>query len=147
MFKEDDKKQAGGQDTVVAQGVKVEGDFKSHGNIVIEGEVHGTIRTERDLTVGEQARIVANVWAENATISGEVQGNMKISERLELTPTSRITGDVQAKTVSVAPGAIMNGKCTMPGGPDVAAVPAPASKKRGRAKAATLVEAEELQAS
>ena len=146
MFKNDAQKEAGSQDTMIAQGVRVEGDFKSHGNIIIEGEVHGTIRTERDLRVGEQARIVANVWAESAVVSGEVQGNMKIAERIELTPTSRVTGDIEAKTVSIAPGAILNGRCAMPGGPETMALVAPKNAKRSRAQTA-IVEAEEPQVS
>lgn len=146
MFNKETQKEAGSQDTIVAQGVRVEGDFKSHGNIIIEGEVHGTIRTERDLRVGEQARIVANVWAESAVVSGEVQGNMKIAERVELTPTSRVTGDIEAKTVSIAPGAILNGRCTMPGGPETIAATVPKSAKRSRTQT-SIVEVEEPQIS
>lgn len=146
MFNKEAQKEVGSQDTIVAQGVRVEGDFKSHGNIIIEGEVHGTIRTERDLHIGEQARIVANVWAESAVVSGEVQGNMKIAERVELTPTSRVTGDIEAKTISIAPGAILNGRCSMPGGPETAVVATPKSAKRARAQA-VIVEAEEPQVS
>lgn len=141
MFKEEPKK-GGSQDTVVAQGVKVQGDFISHGNIIVEGEVHGTIKIERDLHVGEQALIQANIKAQNAIVAGEIKGNMKISERLELSPTSRVTGDVQAKTISIAPGAILNGKCSMPGGPESVMETLP-EKKRSRVKPMSIVEIEE----
>ncbi|MBI4133602.1 polymer-forming cytoskeletal protein [Candidatus Uhrbacteria bacterium] len=143
MFKKEATFEGGSQDTVIAQGVKVEGDFVSQGNIIIEGEVHGTIKTDHDLRIGEQARVVANVWAENAVIAGEVQGNMKVAERLELAPTSRVIGDVEVKTVSMAPGAIFCGRCMMPGGPDVVAATVP-ERKRNRTKVAA-VEAEEPQ--
>ncbi|MDP3985162.1 MAG: polymer-forming cytoskeletal protein [bacterium] len=115
MFKKDAVHEGGIQDTVIAQGVKVEGDFVCEGTITVQGEVHGTVRTERDLQVGEQARIVADVWAQNAIISGEVQGNMKIAERLELTPTSKVNGDIEVKTLVIAPGAVLNGRCNMTG--------------------------------
>lgn len=134
------------KDTVIAHGVKVEGEFESQGNIIIEGEVHGTVKTERNLQVGEQARVVANVIAENAVVAGEIQGTVKIHEKLELAPTSRITGDVRAKTVNMSPGAILNGKFSMPGGPEKVRAGA-SEKKRSRAKVAVPVEAEEPQTS
>ncbi len=144
MFnKKDTSFEGSSQDTVIAQGVKVEGDFVSEGNIIIEGEVHGVIKTERNLRIGEHARIVANVTAENAIISGEVQGNVKATEQLELTPTSRITGDVEAKVVIMAQGAILNGRCAMPGGPEVMRALTPERKKTGRTKIATATEVEE----
>lgn len=103
-------------DTVIAQGVKVEGDFKSKGNVIIEGMLAGSVKTNNDLTVGEKAKITASVGAQNATISGEVQGNVKIQEKLELTPTAKIYGDIEAKTLIITAGATFNGKCIMPNG-------------------------------
>ncbi len=149
MFKKESSIEGGSQDTIIAHGVKVEGEFVCQGNIIVQGEVHGTVRTEGDLQVGEQARIVANVWAENATIAGEVQGNMKVAGRLELTATSRITGDVEVKTCTMAPGAILNGRCAMPGGLEAINPVSLERKRNGRAKVAAPapVEVEEPQLS
>lgn len=99
--------------TVIASGVKMEGDFFSEGEVLIEGVVEGSVRTESNLTVGERARINANVTAANAVVAGEVKGNISISERLELQPSSHIYGDVQTKILVVAQGAIINGRIIM----------------------------------
>ena len=101
------------QDTIIAQGVKVEGEFNSKGNVIIEGMVVGSIKTNNNLNVGEKAKISASVSAKEAFISGEVQGNVMVKEKLELSPTSKICGDIQAKTLIITAGAIFNGKCTM----------------------------------
>ena len=146
MFKKEGTLEGGIQDTIIAQGVKVEGEFVSQGNVVVEGEVHGTLHTERELRVGEAARIVANVVAENAVVSGEVQGNMKVNERLELTPTGRISGDIEAKVISIAPGAVLNGRCSMPGGPETVSIGL-GDRKRSPRKMMAAVEAEEPQLS
>jgi cytoskeletal protein CcmA (bactofilin family) len=97
-------------ETVIAPSVRVEGDFVSEGNVRIEGSVTGSISTERDLLVGENAKITANVVARNGVISGELHGNLKVYDRLELTATARIHGDIQAKVLSVSPGAMMKGQ-------------------------------------
>jgi cytoskeletal protein CcmA (bactofilin family) len=100
-------------ETVIAASVKVEGDFVSQGNVLIEGVVEGSLRTERDLRVGERARIDADVSAANATVAGEIRGNLAVAERLELEPTARIYGDVKTKVLVVASGASVNGRIAM----------------------------------
>lgn len=113
MFKEIYPKERGDVETIIGPSVKVEGDFTSKGNVTVEGVVHGTLKTDKDLKVGVGAKISASVFATNAYIAGEVKGNVKVGGRLELTDTSKIYGDIEAKTVIMAAGAIMNGKCTM----------------------------------
>jgi cytoskeletal protein CcmA (bactofilin family) len=118
MFK--DKKgghdlQSGNQ-TIIAQGVRVEGDFHSNGEVIIDGEVAGSVATTMSLQIGESARIQANVMAQSAVIAGEVRGNIKAVDSLDLTSTSKVHGDIQTNLISVAAGAEINGKITMNGG-------------------------------
>lgn len=100
-------------ETVIGPSVKVEGDFVTEGNVIVEGMICGTIKTSRNLKVGPKSRIFANISAENALISGEIQGNLKISDRLELTSTAKIFGDIKVGTLIIAAGSILNGKCQM----------------------------------
>lgn len=100
-------------ETIISSSVKVEGDFVSQGNVLIEGTVEGSLKTERNLRVGEKARIDADVSAANATVAGEVRGNIVISEKLELEPTAKVQGDVRAKILVVAAGAEINGRLAM----------------------------------
>lgn len=102
------------RDTIIAQGVRVEGDFNSKGNIIIEGTVLGSVKTNNNLHVGERAKIAASVAAKDAFVAGEVQGSVKIKEKLELSATAKIYGDIEAKTLVINAGAILNGKCAMP---------------------------------
>lgn len=112
MFKEN---QSGVQetDTIIGPSVKVEGDFVTEGNIIVEGTICGTIKTSQNLKVGPESKIFANVSAENALISGEVQGNLNVSGKLELTSTAKIFGDVKTGNISIASGAVINGKYQM----------------------------------
>lgn len=104
--------QASGE-TIIAQGVRVEGDFHSQGDVVIDGEVSGSIETTQALKIGESAKIHANVTAKSAVIAGEVKGNIRAGDRLELLETSVVEGDVETTNLSVASGARVNGKITM----------------------------------
>jgi len=101
------------QQTIIAQGVKVEGDFNSQGSVLIEGEVAGSVRTAEHLQVGETAKIHASVAAADAIVAGEIKGNIKVEGRLELTESSKVRGDIRAQVLTVAAGAEINGKVNM----------------------------------
>ncbi|MFZ2681600.1 MAG: polymer-forming cytoskeletal protein [Patescibacteria group bacterium] len=104
---------SGGGETIVAKGVKVEGDFAVEGNIIIEGEVRGTINATGDLSVGEEAKVDADIRAENAVIAGDVRGNMRINAKLDMLPSSKFTGDLAAEVLSIGAGAQINGTVRM----------------------------------
>ncbi|KKR08559.1 MAG: hypothetical protein UT32_C0001G0079 [Parcubacteria group bacterium GW2011_GWC2_39_14] len=103
----------GVEDTLIGSSIKIEGDLVSNGSINVEGEVVGSLKTEKRLRVGEKAKVVADVKAQEAFISGTIQGNITVGGRLELSSTARVTGDIQSATLSIAAGAIFNGKSTM----------------------------------
>lgn len=103
------------EETIIARGVRVEGDFKSQGAVLIEGEVAGNVQTAGDLRVGNDAKIHADVIAQNAVVGGEVRGNIQVADRLELLSSAKMIGDVTANVLSIAAGALVNGKVTMDG--------------------------------
>ncbi|HBK35195.1 MAG: Polymer-forming cytoskeletal [Candidatus Uhrbacteria bacterium GW2011_GWE2_40_58] len=103
------------QETVIAQGVKVEGDFVSQGNVIIDGEVTGSVKTNQSLHIGETAIIHANIEAENAVIAGEVKGNLRVGDTLELQSSSQVLGDIETQVLSISPGAKVNGHLSMGG--------------------------------
>ena len=108
MFKEKDGDSV---ETVIGPSVHVEGNFVANGDIVIEGLVSGSIKTEKNLRIGKDAKVYAKISAANAIVAGEIQGNVKIKESLELTSTAKIFGDIKTRTLTVAPGASINGRC------------------------------------
>lgn len=105
--------QGSGGSTLIAHGVRVEGDFSSQGDVSIEGEVHGKVQVTGRLTVGSQALLKADVVAEQASIAGVVQGNISVKGHLELASTAKVTGDIVCKTAGVESGAMLNGKASI----------------------------------
>jgi cytoskeletal protein CcmA (bactofilin family) len=101
------------EQTIIAYGVRVEGQFTCSGDIQVEGEVHGTIHSDGDLRVGDRSKIMANVSVQNAHISGHLEGNLKVAGKLELTESANITGDVSVDILVMAAGAKINGTIQM----------------------------------
>ncbi len=100
-------------ETIIGPSVKVEGNFKSEGNINVDGIVQGSLKTNHNLKVGPSAKIKAEVEADNLFLSGEIRGNVKVKEKSQLTSTAKIFGNLETKLLTVEEGAIINGKCIM----------------------------------
>jgi cytoskeletal protein CcmA (bactofilin family) len=98
-------------ETIIGEGVKVDGIFNAFGNVVIKGELTGSLATENDLSVQEKGRVEANIKAKNATISGEIKGNMGVEEKVELSATARVLGDINCRVLAINEGATLNGRC------------------------------------
>ncbi len=100
-------------ETIIGQSVKVKGNFHGDGNIVIEGEVEGSVKTNNHLLVGDKAVITADIQAKDARIGGRVSGNITVAGYLEVNASARIKGDLSAGQLSIEKGAIINGHCRM----------------------------------
>ena len=100
-------------ETVIGPSVKVEGNFNGKGDILVEGELHGSLKTKNNLKVGTSAIIKAEVEASSVFLAGTIKGNIIAREKIELTESAKLFGNVETKNISIAPGAIFNGKCSM----------------------------------
>jgi cytoskeletal protein CcmA (bactofilin family) len=114
MFQEKEKKiKLEDAQTVIGAGVKVEGNFIAFGNIIVKGQVIGTVETKNDLHLEKGGLIEGEVKANNVYIAGEVKGNLKVNELAVFEKTARLNGDLECKVLAVERGAVLNGKCTM----------------------------------
>ena len=100
-------------ETIIGPSIKVKGNFHGKGNIIIEGNIEGSVKTDKNLLVGEKAIIIADVEAGEAKVSGQITGNIKIKGYLEISNSAKITGDIQASLLSIERGARINGQCHM----------------------------------
>lgn len=101
-------------ETIIGPSVKVQGDFKGEGDLVIEGILLGSLETKNNLKIGANAIVEAGIKANNAFISGKVKGNITVKGKLEITGTAVILGDIRAQILSIESGALLKGNIKMP---------------------------------
>ncbi|MDO4377777.1 MAG: polymer-forming cytoskeletal protein [Erysipelotrichia bacterium] len=89
----------------------VDGDIEA-GEVIVENgaKVNGNIFCKSELNVGTGSNIVGNISAKNAYINSNVCGNLEITSELKLTSTATVNGDIVAGNISVASGALLNGR-------------------------------------
>ncbi|MBN2097710.1 MAG: polymer-forming cytoskeletal protein [Candidatus Omnitrophica bacterium] len=87
--------------------------FRDPVNLRINGKFEGTLDTKGSLTIGEKAEVQANIIGEDIIIAGKVLGNVTSSNSLALTATAHLEGDIRTPSLSIAQGAVFQGKCQM----------------------------------
>mgnify|MGYP004008512377 FL=1 len=103
-------------ETIIGPSVRVQGDFKGEGDLVIEGILIGSLQTKNNLKIGQNAMVEANIKANNAFRSGKIKGNIIAKGKVEITGTAVILGDIKAQIISIESGALLQGNLNMPVG-------------------------------
>lgn len=112
---------------VLSSDVEIKGTVKFSNDLVVDGRIEGQITSDGSLTVGENARIRAEISTNSVIIYGKVHGNIHAIERVELKSSAEVVGDIKAKSLTVEGGAIFVGKSTVGTPSAVAAAAAPAT--------------------
>ena len=95
----------------ISGAIVVRGDVVSTEDLVIDGQIHGSIGIgDHSLTIGSDAKVVADLAAKNVTISGTVKGNVTANAKVELKSTAKVEGDVSAPQFRMEEGATLIGK-------------------------------------
>jgi cytoskeletal protein CcmA (bactofilin family) len=88
------------------------GDITTKGTIRIDGTVEGSV--EADWVVpGEKADVKGDVSARGVVVGGRVEGNLRVGEICEIKNKGEIYGEITTPKLTVAEGAVFDGKSSM----------------------------------
>lgn len=107
------KPAAGATRNVLSSDVEIKGTVKFQHDLIVDGKIEGDIQSTGNLTIGENARIKAEIKTGTIVVYGKVHGNMVASERVELKSSAEVVGDIKTKTLTIEAGAIFVGKSTV----------------------------------
>ncbi len=98
---------------VLSSDVEIKGTVKFQNDLIVDGKIEGEIQSTGNLTVGENARIKAEIKTGTVIIYGKVHGNVTATDKVELKASAEVIGDIKAKTLIIEGGAIFVGKSTV----------------------------------
>lgn len=87
--------------------------FKDPVNLRINGSFEGKLETRGNLTIGENARVKANIRGDRLIIAGKVTGDIEAAETLSVIAPAEIRGNLITPRLSVGDGAVIEGHVTM----------------------------------
>jgi cytoskeletal protein CcmA (bactofilin family) len=108
------KRSGSGQFAVIGRSIQINGDVKGDEDLMIEGDVSGTVELRNhSLTVGKEGKVKANIFARAITVDGTTEGDMFASERIAVRATANVRGNLVAPRVSLEDGARFKGSIEM----------------------------------
>jgi cytoskeletal protein CcmA (bactofilin family) len=97
--------------TVIGKSVVVRGELSGNEDLYMDGDLEGTITlTDSRLTIGPNAKILANLNVRDLVVLGNLTGNVRASGRIELRESAIVSGDIIAARLSIEDNAVIKGR-------------------------------------
>jgi cytoskeletal protein CcmA (bactofilin family) len=99
---------------VIGPSIHIDGDVRGEEDLLIEGEVGGTVQLKNNsLTIGPNGKVRADVYAHSIYVDGFVEGDLFGAERVHIRKSAQVKGNVTSPRVSVEDGAKFKGAIEM----------------------------------
>ena len=128
-------------ETVIGPNAHFRGDIQSDGGVRIDGILEGNIDLTGNLVIGEGAKLIAEINANNISISGAVKGNVS-GNRVEILETGRVWGDLTINSLLLNEGAYLRGQTTMHGDIEPPMIEPPKPRTAEEPASTTIVDVE-----
>ena len=104
----------GREHAVIGASIHIDGDVRGEEDLLIEGEVNGTVQLKNNsLTIGPQGKVRADVYAHSVYVDGYLEGDLYGSERVHIRKSAQVRGNVTSPRVSLEDGAKFKGSIEM----------------------------------
>ena len=100
--------------SVIGPTLKFKGELSANEDLIIEGEIEGTIaHQDKNLTVGREGRVKADINARTVEIFGMVEGDIRGDDIVKLAKTADVRGNVFCARIVMEDGARFSGSIDM----------------------------------
>ena len=97
------------QAAAIGASMNIKGDIRTREELIVDGEVEGSLESESLLTVGPNGKVRANIKAREVVILGAVRGNIEVSEKIAIRERGSLVGDIKTAGISIDDGAYFKG--------------------------------------
>ena len=102
--------------SVIGPTLSFVGELSAEEDLIIEGRIEGVIKHQKkNLTVGGQGRVKADIHAKIVVIEGKVEGDVRGDELVVLTRGASVVGNISTPRLSMEEGARFKGNMDIGG--------------------------------
>jgi cytoskeletal protein CcmA (bactofilin family) len=97
--------------TVIGKSVKIRGELSGNEDLYMDGDIEGTVALpDSALTVGPNARVLADIRVRDIIVFGKVTGNLRATGRVDLRHSAIVNGDIFGGRLSIEENAMVKGR-------------------------------------
>jgi len=113
------------ESSVLGPSLVVKGDITGTQDLVIGGQVEGTVNMkDNTVTVAESGQVKADIYGRSVIVEGDLRGNLFGGEKIIVKASGRVRGNISAPRVTLEDGARFKGSIDMEGSKEEKKVPA-----------------------
>lgn len=101
--------------SILGPTLKFKGELTANEDLVIQGQIEGSIKHSSNLTIGDEGKVKANIEADHVSIEGEVRGDIGGETSVVVKESANVDGNIYSPTVTLREGATFNGRIDMSG--------------------------------
>lgn len=99
--------------SVLGPSLRFKGELAADEDLLLQGQVEGSIEHSQSLTIGTDGGVKGNIRARVVIIDGTVEGDVHGLESVTVRETARVRGNIFAPRVGLADGAKFTGRIDM----------------------------------
>jgi cytoskeletal protein CcmA (bactofilin family) len=99
--------------SILGPTLRFKGELSTGEDLVIHGQVEGTVGPAPKVTIGPEAHVKAGVNADVIIVEGRVEGDLKAGVSITVRPKANVRGNLEAPVINIAEGATFNGGIKM----------------------------------
>ena len=100
--------------SVIGPTLKFRGELSANEDLIIEGEIEGTIaHQDKNLTVGKEGRVKADINARTIEIYGRVEGDIHGEDIVKLAKSADVQGNIYCARIIMEEGSRFSGSIDM----------------------------------
>lgn len=99
--------------SILPPSLKFKGELTADEDLLIQGQIEGSIKHTQRVTVGKAGRVKANITAQVIKIEGTVLGDLYAERSVALESSGNLRGSIHAPSVSLIEGSRFNGMVDM----------------------------------
>ena len=97
------------QTATIGPSMHIIGEIRTDEELLVDGEVEGSLESHSLLTVGPNGKVRANIKAREVVIFGSVHGNVEVAEKIAIREQGSLVGDIRTAGISIDDGAYFKG--------------------------------------
>lgn len=104
---------AGERMSILPPTLRFKGELSADEDLLIQGQIEGTIKHTQRVTVGKEGKVKANISAQVIKVEGTVEGDLHAERSVYVEDSGNLRGNIHAPSVCLVEGSKFNGAVDM----------------------------------
>ena len=93
--------------------LRFKGELSADEDLLIQGQIEGTIKHTQRVTVGKEGKVKASISAQTIKVEGTVEGDLHAERSVYVEESGNLRGNIHAPSVCLVEGSKFNGAVDM----------------------------------